>query len=255
MLAVFASEILPCGAAQHTGQLAACRFARCLTSRIIRPSRCLQSPSALARQLHTHREGLRGLGIYSGSRRGLFHVPAMAWGAAKLGAVVSGFVTKKHMMGAVAKWLTEQWTSGKALQSLRDLNDKLLASNAQSKESHEAMAANLTNLEKQLLCVAEHERIRILQEWLAEAERRTPELVVALAKAYADNFKGVKAAKALAKGLPTHSPDLVAGQPPSEWEQRIHAAFPELKGFSVVLQPKHNEEFEEKHKGDNPSVS
>jgi len=235
MLAVSGATRLSCSAARCATQWSAYRLARQLSSGTSVPQRCLQPPK-VAHRRHCPTAS-SGLSSYAGPLRGLFHIPVLGWGAAKLGAAVSGAITKKHMAAATAKWLTEQWSSGKTLQSLRRLNDQLLASGAQGKEAHAGMSASLLSLESQLLSVADSKRMKVLREWLTEAERQAPELAVAIAHAYADSFKGVKAAKAFARGLEKQRPNTVAGQLPAEWEQRIHAAFPELRNHSVVLVP------------------
>merc|ERR1712139_559421 len=85
---------------------------------------------------------------------------------------------------------------------------------------------------------AESEQLTVLREWMERAESQAPELVVAIAHAYADSFKSVKMAKAFARGLNTESSKAIAGLPATQWEQRIHASFPELKGYDVILVPK-----------------
>mmetsp|Transcript_109475 Transcript_109475/g.172606 ORF Transcript_109475/g.172606 Transcript_109475/m.172606 type:complete len:250 (-) Transcript_109475:7-756(-) len=176
----------------------------------------------------------------SSSARGIIHIPAMLWGAGKVGAVIGGLLTKKHAAGALAKWITELGAVN-VLKSLRDLNDSMLASGGQSKESHAAVATSIANLESQLQSVAENEQLRILKDWLENLESKAPRLAVALGHAYLDTFKSVKMAKAVVKGVTQQDhkrEPIIENLSPDEWEHKVHAAFPELKGYSILLVPK-----------------
>jgi hypothetical protein len=164
----------------------------------------------------------------------------MVWGAGKVGAIISAALAKKHVAAVPTKWLMNLG-AGKVLKSLREINDGLLASGAQNKEVHAVVASSISKLETQLQSVAESERLQVLKTWLAEAEKKTPQLVVALGHAYLDNFKSVKVAKSLVKGIETEKSKVqqnIAGCTAEDWERKIHEEFPALKGYRVVLEPK-----------------
>merc|ERR1712066_550743 len=126
---------------------------------------------------------------------------------------------------------------GSIVKSLYQLNDSLLASGAQTKDTHAMVARSIVRLEGQLQAAAESEQFRVLKEWLEDLEKKAPKLVVALGHVYLDSFKGVKLAKAFAKEIAQQdtkeqtAPGSIDGWAPDAWEQKIHAAFPELRGY------------------------
>ncbi|CAE8729239.1 unnamed protein product [Polarella glacialis] len=78
----------------------------------------------------------------------------------------------------------------------------------------------------------------MIQKWLLDVEKQSPELFSAVAEAYLHKVPAAKLAKAFWDGLKDEDskiPEEIAGRKPGEWEHRIHQAFPELQGFSVVL--------------------
>lgn len=241
-------------AARVAGQWAACRFARGLATKEVGRSSRLRVPKVpmawgLARNLG-YQEADASLKLLSAMRargmqqRGIVHVPAVVWGAGKLGAIVSGVLSKKYAAGILAKWLMDLGAVN-VLKALREANDGLLASGVHNKDAYEKVNTSIASLEAKLLSVAKSERLRILQEWLSDAESKAPRLVVALGHAYADSFKSVKMAKSLVKGVDSGSPkepDTVGGLTPTAWERKIHETFPELQSYRIAFTPKEEEE-------------
>lgn len=176
-------------------------------------------------------------GFAGGARRGIIHVPALALGAGKVGAFLSGVAAKKHAEHTVVKWMTDEG-AWKVLKSLNDLNDSILASGGQSTEAHSRIASSLAHLEDQLRSMADSDQLRAIKEWLNEVERKVPEFVVAIGHAYLEQFKSVRLAKAFMKGIEppaSATPEQIRGLPMAEWERRVHTLFPELKGYRVIL--------------------
>merc|ERR1711879_584285 len=107
--------------------------------------------------------------------------------------------------------------------------------------THTTVVTSLEELEKSLVAVVESEKVQLIQKWLADIEKQAPDLVVAIARTYLDSFSTVKIAKGLSKGLEkkdTNAEALIADLTRLEWEQKLHAAFPELKDHSIIFVPK-----------------
>jgi hypothetical protein len=178
----------------------------------------------------------------AGSRT-IVHIPAMVWGAAKLGALVGGSaVTKKHVAVGLTKKFVQHVGVRRAIQLIADLNDGLLASGAHSQAVHETVATSLRGLENQLVSLGQSSNVRALEMWLAELEKNAPELAVAVGKMYLESFAPVKAAKAVMKGVPRGASELtpaseVAGLTQREWQAKVHEAFPELRDYHVLFLP------------------
>jgi len=194
-------------------------------------------------KLHTRRLGSASSGVRQPTGvRTVVHIPAMVWGAAKLGALVGGVATKHNLAVGLAKKWVQHVGVRRALQMVSEMNDKLLATGAHSKAAHEAVASSLRTLEKQLVSLGQSGSLRAVEMWLAELEKNAPALAVEVGKVYLDSWTPVKAAKTVMKGLPRDAPALIppsviAGHSQMEWQEKIHDKFPELRGCRIVVLP------------------
>lgn len=235
------------GAASRTAPLLLVRLAHHLSNAGSRQPALLHQSSELCKAHHAPSTfaAFTTPGVRTEARRGLLHVPAMAWGAAKVGALLGGVAAKQHGPALATKWFAH-FGSRKVLGALGDLNDMLLKSGVQDIEAHASLQQSINGLERRLASVAGSEQLRLFRQWVEDMEKQAPELVVALGHAYLDSFKSVKLAKAALKGYdeaPAASEkpvgaELIAGVSALEWERCLHAVFPELQNYSVVFIPK-----------------
>eukprot|EP00930_Biecheleria_cincta_P038721 TRINITY_DN26605_c0_g1_i1.p1 TRINITY_DN26605_c0_g1~~TRINITY_DN26605_c0_g1_i1.p1 ORF type:complete len:222 (+),score=54.34 TRINITY_DN26605_c0_g1_i1:38-703(+) len=168
--------------------------------------------------------------------RSVVHLPFVAWGASKAAAVLGAVAAKAKLGPAVWKGLEKMGLQA-SVSSIKDLNDKLLQSGIHSQQVHRSVADSLSSLEASLAAVGQSEQWRLMQNWLVDLEKKSPELFVAIVRAYVDSLPAAKLARNVANSFPEPEKE-IAGRKREEWERRIHDAFPELKGYSVELKEK-----------------
>lgn len=187
------------------------------------------------------------------ARRNVFHMPVLAWGAAKVTSLLGGAVLHKRATAAFKRWF-QQVGVRRVVISIKELNDSLFAAGIQGERVHAATAASLSKLELGLKSLSQNEQIEAVEKWLAELEKQAPELVVAVTKLYLETFTPFKVATSLYK-------DLRSGEQESktddakvtkndfvkleEWEQRIHTTFPELQRYHLLFVLKEGSKKEE----------
>lgn len=184
--------------------------------------------------------------------RGIVHLPAMVWGAAKLAALLGVAGTKHHVALGVTKKFVQHVGVRRAIQIIGELNDAMLRSGSHSAAAHGLIAGSLQELERSVVALGQSGSVRAIESWLADLEKRSPQLLVAVGKAYLDTLGPVKAAKMVMKGVDRGEqvvneaeeaasevvatlPETVAGLSQEEWHRRIVDVFPELRGHRVLL--------------------
>jgi hypothetical protein len=212
----------------------------------------LSNCSILLQQKKQQRKtGLLDLsGSIADGRRSLAHLatPLAAWGIGHVASAVGGIIAKKQVAAAITKWVQHVGVRD-TLRMLREMNDGLLATGALNRQAHVAARQRLEYFESKVDSLSQSEQLRQLQEWLATLEKQSPELFVAIAKAYLDSKPAAKLARALAGDLQgtakvrktQHREGetiITGGLTAKEWEHRVHMAFPDLKDHNIVFLPR-----------------
>ena len=182
-------------------------------------------------------------------RRALvFHVPVLT-GAAKVAGLAAGVAVKKFAVTKVLQKIGPQ----RAVQELRDLNRNLQSRGVYSSMTAKAADESIDALDGLLKEVREDERVTMIWNWYVELEKRNPTLAAAVVKSYLESMPGMKWASVLLKDAkPTDksveetAAGTTTGGPLDEAEvkkqssllQRMHAQFPELTNYHVVLVPR-----------------
>jgi len=167
------------------------------------------------------------------------HLAPLALGAGKLAALIGGLASKKHVASLLIK-AVQKFGVRRTVRVIREVNDQLLAAGGHSAQVHSTVTSGLNNLESSLTSLCQSDQLREIQEWLAHVERESPELVVALGKAYLETTPSAKVAKAVIgdfQASDSPAPQQIAGLTIEEWQRRVHEVFPELQGYKVLLKP------------------
>lgn len=171
-----------------------------------------------------------------GGRTIVHLAPLLAVG--KIAASLAAFAKKTHVSYVISKAVQTYGIKG-TLQKLRELNDTLLAKGVHSEKVHDSVAASMARLEARLDEVGQSEYLAEIKQWLSALEAQAPELLVTIGKAYVSSLPQAKVAKSILSAFegvpPREVPEDIDGVSAEEWQRRVHAAFPKLKGHRVIL--------------------
>lgn len=200
----------------------------------------------------------------------VLHVPALA-GAAKVAGVATTLLMKKFAVSRVIGKIGPE----RAIKELREMNADLQRRGLYSESVGGSADESLSALEGLLKDVREDDRVAVVWSWYEELEKRNPTLATAVMKSYLDAIPPLKWANVLLKGAKPsakgpaeggghehehatkgaaeggghdHEHATTSGRWASAGNvdeakqvnliKAMHAAFPELSNYHVVLVPR-----------------